>query len=360
MKTHDIFISYSSLDAEFVKNLVTKLRSNGVSLWFDRSEIKPGDYLRERINAAIDNVDYLLAVISPNSINSEWVRREIDAAMIRELDERKIRLIPLLIGDVASSNLPADIRGKNYLDFRKNKIAKEEFKRLLDLLKPEVRLRKEFLKELRAGMVGRDDPVAKLCEIACAYGDQTIQKAAIGGLTEIGTPEALVSIVKRLIDPWGMGTLSYCVDSLAKLAHKGGLIAITSTLFWDERFVGDKLLILQDALDEYGDFIEFLEKRSNKNGAISVMNIMAAVLDHTPSEISATIKFSSQYWWYDQESPFWLPIISYKDFIAAREKVDASLPGLTTLIHSNFQFRGTTEAESKNWVGKARFIIKDI
>ena len=86
MSLHDIFISYSSLDSEFVDGLVSKLRSKGVSLWFDKSEIKPGNYLRDRINSAIDNVDYLLAVISHNSLNSEWVRREMDAAMMRELD----------------------------------------------------------------------------------------------------------------------------------------------------------------------------------------------------------------------------------------------------------------------------------
>jgi TIR domain len=176
----DIFISYSSLDALFVDKLAKQLKSMGVTLWLDRYEIKPGDYLRERINEGIENAEYFTAVLSPSSIGSEWVKHEVDSAMMRELNEKRVRLIPLLYGSVTAKDLPGDIRGKNYLDFRTDEKATLELKRLIDLLKPEEKLRKEFLKELQAGLPTRDNSVSKLSEVTCTYGDQTIQKAPRG------------------------------------------------------------------------------------------------------------------------------------------------------------------------------------
>lgn len=359
MKPHDIFISYSSLDSEFVENLVSKLRSKGVSLWFDKSEIKPGDYLRERINAAIDNVDYLLTVISENSISSEWVRREIDSAMVRELDEKQIRLIPLLIGDVKPSNLPADIRGKNFLDFRNEDIGKRDFERLLHLLKPELRLRKEFLKELRKGMPNRDNPVTKLCETACAYGDQTIQKAAIGGLVRIGTSEAVIAIAQRLLDYWGMSTLTYCINALVRLRDVGGLLVISSSLFWDDRYVGEKMAILLDEEKDNKDFMNFVEKRTFNDG-ISQINIIAGITQFSQHDIVAALRSSSQYWWPEQESPFWLPKLSKSDRESARTILDSQLPGLSEMIEKKLQFRGMTDEESDDWVGGELYMMDKI
>jgi len=57
--------------------------------------------------------------------------------------------------------------------------------------------------------------------------------------------------------------------------------------------------------------------------------------------------------------PFWLPILPYRDYKAACDKVDLALPGRTALIHDNFKFRGSTKSESKNWSGGARFTFKD-
>jgi len=75
-KALDIFISYSSSDAAFVESLAKQLKSSRVSLRLDRDEIKPGDYLHDRINDGITRAEYFVAVISPTSIHSEWYAKK--------------------------------------------------------------------------------------------------------------------------------------------------------------------------------------------------------------------------------------------------------------------------------------------
>lgn len=55
-------------------------------------------------------------VISPEAVSSPWVRRELNAAVIRELDERKVVVLPILY---RQAEIPLLIRDKLYADFTK-------------------------------------------------------------------------------------------------------------------------------------------------------------------------------------------------------------------------------------------------
>jgi hypothetical protein len=118
MHQHDLFVSYSSADSAFVDRLVADLKAYGISVWLDRWEIAAGDRIRDRINRGIHGSHYVLCVLSQHALNSPWVQAELDSAMIRELETRQIIVIPILIDNVAHDELPADLRGKLYLDFR--------------------------------------------------------------------------------------------------------------------------------------------------------------------------------------------------------------------------------------------------
>jgi len=41
--THDVFLSHSSKDKAVVRPLAERLRKDGLKVWFDEWEIKPGD-----------------------------------------------------------------------------------------------------------------------------------------------------------------------------------------------------------------------------------------------------------------------------------------------------------------------------
>jgi hypothetical protein len=92
------FISHSTADkARFVIPLAEKLRKNGVDAWIDQWEILPGDSLADKIfNEGIGQSDNVIIVISENSIQSHWVKEELNNAVIKKI-EGKCRIIPIII-----------------------------------------------------------------------------------------------------------------------------------------------------------------------------------------------------------------------------------------------------------------------
>jgi hypothetical protein len=74
------FLSYSHLDEAFARALASALRSAGIDLFFDQRDLHVGDLLLDRVMKAIALRDYIIALISRNSVKSRWVREELCAA----------------------------------------------------------------------------------------------------------------------------------------------------------------------------------------------------------------------------------------------------------------------------------------
>jgi hypothetical protein len=89
------FISYSTKDQEFAERLHADLQAKGVRCWFAPHDMKGGRKLYEQIDAAIHFHDRVLLILSPDSINSEWVKREIDKALKRQGQEKRDILFPI-------------------------------------------------------------------------------------------------------------------------------------------------------------------------------------------------------------------------------------------------------------------------
>lgn len=109
-----IFLSHNSKDKPFVRKLANDLRRRGFYVWVDEAEIKIGDSLIEKIREGIDRVEYVGVVLSTNSINSEWVKKEIDIAMNQEIDGKKVKVLPIMLETV---DPPSFLKGKLYADF---------------------------------------------------------------------------------------------------------------------------------------------------------------------------------------------------------------------------------------------------
>lgn len=92
------FISHSGKDkARFVDEFATKLRGKGIDAWLAGWELTPGDSLIRKIfNEGLKDPEAVVVVLSKNSVESKWVREELDAAMIRKIEGRS-RLIPVRI-----------------------------------------------------------------------------------------------------------------------------------------------------------------------------------------------------------------------------------------------------------------------
>jgi uncharacterized protein YjbI with pentapeptide repeats len=139
---YSCFISYSSKDHELAERLHVDLQSKGVRCWFAPEHMKIGDKIRSRIDESIRLYDKLMIILSHDSLESEWVESEVEAAMEKERRERRAVLFPIRLDDSVMDTdkaWAADIRRQRHIgDFREWKnhdSFKKAFERLLRDLK---------------------------------------------------------------------------------------------------------------------------------------------------------------------------------------------------------------------------------
>jgi len=104
-----IFLSYSRKDIDFARKLSGDLEKAGYDVWWDLTDLRGGDDWVRVIPDAIAKSDFFIIVLSPNSIESEWVRKEYTQA----LSLRK-KIIPLMF---ASCDVPFALNTINYVNF---------------------------------------------------------------------------------------------------------------------------------------------------------------------------------------------------------------------------------------------------
>lgn len=115
MKKPSLFLCHSTEDKSFARRIGNDLRSFNLNVWIDEAEIKVGDSLIEKISAGIESVQYMLAIISANSVSSNWVQKELNIALTKEIKGRKIKILPCLLDDC---EIPTFLIDRKYADFR--------------------------------------------------------------------------------------------------------------------------------------------------------------------------------------------------------------------------------------------------
>lgn len=100
---YSCFIAYSHKDEEFAKKLYNDLQDNGVRCWFATENMKIGDKIRSTIDRQIRLRDKLLVILSENSIASEWVGDEVEAALEEERKNHKRILFPIHIDNITTT-----------------------------------------------------------------------------------------------------------------------------------------------------------------------------------------------------------------------------------------------------------------
>jgi hypothetical protein len=120
-----IFISYSRKDMGFVRKLAGDLEKAGYDVWWDLTDLRGGDDWVRVIPAAIESSQHFIIVLSPNSVESEWVRKEYMQALSLH---RKI--IPIML---AATGVPFALNTINYVNFTSGEYV-DNFNSLLSAL----------------------------------------------------------------------------------------------------------------------------------------------------------------------------------------------------------------------------------
>jgi len=114
-----VFLSYARRDQVFADRLVTALEERGVNVWLDREDIPGGAAWESAIVEALSSSSAVLVVLSPASVTSEYVPKELSLA---EKYDRPI--VPILYEAWEASpdasavkRIEFQLAGVQYVDF---------------------------------------------------------------------------------------------------------------------------------------------------------------------------------------------------------------------------------------------------
>lgn len=111
------FLSHSSKDKAIIRQIAADLSAEGISVWLDEQRIHVGDSIPEKIAQGLAQSDIFLIALSDHSVGSDWVKLELNNALVQEISSRKIAILPLKLSECKIPTLIAD---KKYADFSKS------------------------------------------------------------------------------------------------------------------------------------------------------------------------------------------------------------------------------------------------
>jgi hypothetical protein len=90
-----VFLSYASDDRQTAHRLAEALRALSLDVWSDES-LGPGENWAEQMAKALEQSNAMVVLLTPKSVESKWVRRDVEYALSSPRFER--RLVPVVIG----------------------------------------------------------------------------------------------------------------------------------------------------------------------------------------------------------------------------------------------------------------------
>ena len=109
-----IFVSYSHKNRDFADKLVRDLNFSDIPATYDKWLLNVGDSIIQKISEFVQEADQVIAILSSDSVDSNWVKKELAIAMTGEIENKKIKVLPIKIDDCT---LPAMLSDKLYVDF---------------------------------------------------------------------------------------------------------------------------------------------------------------------------------------------------------------------------------------------------
>src|SRR5436190_11541966 len=129
---YDVFLSYSSRDKAVVRSVAERLRADGLRVWFDEWEIKPGDSIPAKIEEGLEHSRVLVLCMSANAFGSDWAQLEAGTFRFRDPLNKERRFIPLRLDDALIKGSLAQFLYINWLPDPQ----KQEYAKLLEACRP--------------------------------------------------------------------------------------------------------------------------------------------------------------------------------------------------------------------------------
>jgi hypothetical protein len=106
MTGNRVFVCHSSRDNSFANLVVASLRSPDLTPWIDSEQISAGDDILERLGQALQTMDLLIFLISEAALGSGWIDLELKNAVKREIEEKRVMVLPFIIDNTPRDRVP--------------------------------------------------------------------------------------------------------------------------------------------------------------------------------------------------------------------------------------------------------------
>jgi len=109
-----VFISHSSQDRYFVESkIIPVFARHKIDYWYSKRDLKSAAQWEREIRTGLERCDWLLLVLSPNSVASRWVKAEVDWAV----EHRWGKIEPILLEECDPEDLHLMLPQLQYVDF---------------------------------------------------------------------------------------------------------------------------------------------------------------------------------------------------------------------------------------------------
>jgi small GTP-binding protein len=141
---YDVFLSHSAKDKEVVLPLAERLQADGLRVWLDDWEIRPGDSIPAKIEDGLERSRVLVLCMSAHAFGSDWAILESQTFRFRDPLNKERRFIPLRLADSSFKGSLAQFPYINWFPEGRE----QEYTKILEACRPpatEVRTEREHV-----------------------------------------------------------------------------------------------------------------------------------------------------------------------------------------------------------------------
>jgi len=113
------FLSHNKADKSTARAIGAHLTLSSLDVWFDDWEIRAGDSIPGKLNEALTGFDAFILLWSTNAQRSDWVRQELESAIMYAMKTKAAKVVPCLLDDTPLPPLISNRFGIDFTDQRK-------------------------------------------------------------------------------------------------------------------------------------------------------------------------------------------------------------------------------------------------
>ncbi|MEG5104709.1 TIR domain-containing protein, partial [Microcoleus sp. AT13-A5] len=110
-----VFVSYAEPDKATMEKIRNSLRRESLTVWTNTTDIQTGEAFEAAIQRGIEQADNVVYLLSPDSMDSHFARKELEIAL--SLNKR---IIPILVRETSAEQIPNALRNLQYIDLTDN------------------------------------------------------------------------------------------------------------------------------------------------------------------------------------------------------------------------------------------------